>query len=115
MNEANLNQTDSITRIGLCKNSRMPFTFKFARSTFQQPMDLILATVKLQQALVYIDNIVVLSNTLEEHLRHLSYVRQVLEDTGLILKLKKCFFVVDINDYLRHDIATRKLMVKQKL
>ncbi len=41
---------------------------------------------------VYLDNIVVYSNTLEEHIEHLPTVFQVLRENQLYVKKEKCIF-----------------------
>ena len=43
-------------------------------------------------ALVYIDDIVIFSLTLEEHISHLDQVFKAIEDSGVTLSITKCHF-----------------------
>ena len=52
----------------LFKYTRMPFGLNNAPATFQRTIDIVLATVKLQYAIVYLDDIIVLSKDAEEHI-----------------------------------------------
>ena len=64
--------------------------------------------------LVYIDDVIIFSNSVEEHLKHVDEVLSVLRTDGMTLKLKKCFFFVDSVDYLGHVIRPGLLQVAEK-
>jgi len=53
---------------------------------------------------VYIDDILVTSTTLKEHLRNLEAVLKRLEEAGLRLNRDKCFFLHPSIEYLAHLI-----------
>ena len=54
--------------------------------------------VLYESVLVYLDDIIVFSKTLEDHVKHLETVFKILAEAGLKLKLKKCdFFKTEIN------------------
>ena len=57
----------------------------------------------------YIDDIVVWSNTLEEHLQHLKQIFRRLREAGLKVHLGKCVFTADSIDFLGHRISAKKL------
>ena len=57
----------------------------------------------------YIDDIVVWSNTLEEHLQHLEQIFQRLREAGLKVHPGKCVFAADYIDFLGHRISAGKL------
>ena len=63
----------------------MPFGLKNSPATFQRATDIILAQVKWQYALVYLDDVIVYSKTVEEHFAHLKYVLTLIKETGIIL------------------------------
>ena len=80
--------TTFVCRYGTYKFEVMPFGLMNAPSTFQRMMDTIFCGVPFVR--VYLDDVVVFSKTLEEHLLHLQQVFDVIDDVGLKLKLSKC-------------------------
>nr|GEX36735.1 uncharacterized mitochondrial protein AtMg00860-like [Tanacetum cinerariifolium] len=60
---------------------------------------------------VYLDDIVVYSHTLEEHVLHLKQVFHVLQDNELYVKLEKCTFAQDEVEFLGHKIKYGGLMM----
>ena len=69
----------------------MPFGLKNARQSFQCFMDEVLEG--LDCIFVYLDNILVASNTVEEHHIHLEEVFKWLQQHGLLCHLEKCIFL----------------------
>lgn len=55
-------------------------------------MDVILAGVKWQHALVYLDGILVFSKTPGTHIKHVHQVRTLLQRAGVTMKVKMCIF-----------------------
>lgn len=70
----------------------MPFGLCNAPSTFQRLMQQIFGDQQCQSLLLYLDNIVVFSSTIEQHLERLSVVLGRLQREGLKVKLSKCAF-----------------------
>ena len=93
------------TPIGQYQWLRMPFGLKNAPGIFQRFMDLVLAGIKWQYALVFIDDILVFSKTWEDHLAHLRVVLQRVIDFGLRLKGKKCLLCRNEVLYLGHVVS----------
>jgi hypothetical protein len=60
--------------------------------TFQKMMNSVLADCLDRFALVYLDDILIWSNSLEEHKRHVEHVLTLLRKEKLIANLKKCNF-----------------------
>ncbi|CAF4061878.1 unnamed protein product, partial [Rotaria sp. Silwood1] len=100
-----LREAAFITHRGLYEFLVMPFGLSNAPATFQRLMDLILAGIKWQSCLVYIDDIVVFSSTFEQHLKDLSSVFDRLKTAGLTLKASKCNFCRKELKYLGHIIT----------
>lgn len=92
----------------------MPFGLKNAPSTFQRSIDIILASVKWQYAIEYLDDIIVFSSTVEEHKWHLRSVLGMLRNAGMSLKLHKCFFLQKRVEYLGHIVSPGQLAVQSK-
>ncbi|KAL9259868.1 Transposon Ty3-I Gag-Pol polyprotein-like protein [Drosera capensis] len=61
---------------------------------------------------VYLDDIVVYSATLEEHARHLRMVFEVLASNQLYVKKEKCSFARQEVDFLGHRIKDGKLLME---
>src|SRR6266540_1797643 len=55
--------------------------------------------------LVYLDNIIIYSNTWKGHLNHLRLVFEALRETGLMIKIKKCEFAKKEFKFLGHIIS----------
>ena len=67
----------------------MPFGLCNAPATFQRLMNTILAG-QWESCLVYLDDIIIVGRTFEEHLLNLERVLQCLKLAGLKLQPKKC-------------------------
>ena len=78
---------------GLFQFTVMPFGLTNAPATFQGLMERVLAGMQWQTCLVYIDDIVLFSATIDDHLVQLQRVFDCLKDTGLKLKPKKMLFI----------------------
>ena len=79
------------TKFGSYQFRVMPFGLCNAPSTFQRTMNNVLTECR-QFADVYIDDIVIHSHTLTEHLTHLRQVLDILRREKLYAKMKKCSF-----------------------
>ncbi|GBG92391.1 hypothetical protein CBR_g55298 [Chara braunii] len=87
----------------------MPFGLANAPATFQRAMSDIFRDILEQYVLVYLDNILVYSRTLEEHLRHLRDVLDRLRRHGFYAKLSKCRFAQHKVDFLGHCMSDQGL------
>jgi Reverse transcriptase (RNA-dependent DNA polymerase) len=63
-----------VTHKGLHRFTRMPFGLSNAPATFQRALDMILAGVKWQYVLVYLDAVIVYSKSITEYMEHLDYI-----------------------------------------
>ena len=86
---------------------RMPFGLYNAPATFQRAMQTVLAGLERRDCFVYIDDhdILVVSCTFEEHLRHLEQIFDRLRNANLRLKPKKCSFLCNKVTYLGNVIS----------
>lgn len=74
-------------------------------------MNIILCPVKRQLALVYLDDIVIFSQTLRQDINHNRHVLSHVKEAVVTLKLKKCAsFTIKIG-YLGHIICSVRLEV----
>ena len=70
----------------------MPFRYKNGPSILQRIMQNVLAPFLWIFALVYINDVVIFSLTLEDHISHLDQVFKAIEDSGVTLSVTKCHF-----------------------
>ena len=105
MQEADRPKTAFGTTEGLFQFRIMPFGLSKAPATFQRLMDLVLAGLQWSECLVYLDDVIVLGRSFEEHLKNLQSVLQRLRQAGLRLKLSKCSFFQHQVKYLGHIIS----------
>lgn len=100
--EEDIAKTAIITPFGLWEFLRLPFGLKNAAQAFQRFMDTVLRD--LEFVYVYLDDIMVASNSKKEHLEHLRLLFQRLNDNGLTINLAKCEFGKAEIDFLGHHV-----------
>ena len=79
-------KTAFCTPFGLFQFKVMPFGLTNAPSTFQSLMELVLRGLHWSTCLVYLDDIIVYSSTIEEHFTRLREVFERLRMAGLKIK-----------------------------
>jgi len=82
-------KTTFICPRGMYKYRAMPFGLCNAGSTFQRLMDVVMSGLHLDVCLVYLDDIILFSKTVDEHLERLVRVLDRLRTAGLKLKPEK--------------------------
>lgn len=93
------------TPMGLYEYNRMPFGLCNAPGTFQRLKQMIFHEELLQILLVYLDNIVVYSDTIADHLKQLERVFQKLREHGLTIEAEKSQFFQSHVKYLGHVVS----------
>jgi hypothetical protein len=71
----------------------MPFFLKNTPSTFMRLMNEVSKDLIGNFLIVYMDDILVLSKTEEEHLRYLELVMRILQQENLLINMKKSSFM----------------------
>ncbi|KAI9999614.1 hypothetical protein NQD34_018344 [Periophthalmus magnuspinnatus] len=89
---------------GLFRFRMMPFGLHGAPATFQRLVDEVLRGAE-DYAAAYIDDIVIFSQSWEEHLRHLSDVFRRIQEAGLVINAQKCHIAKPEVQYLGYVIG----------
>lgn len=90
MEDDSREKTAFTTQEGLFEFTVMPFGLCNAPATFQRLMENVLAGLARDKCIVYLDDILVMGRTFEEHLGNLREVFSHLSRAGLKLKPSKC-------------------------
>ena len=83
----------------------MPFGLCNAPSSFQATMNYIFRPYLRRFIIVFFDDILVYSHSMDDHLHHLELTFQVLLANHFVLKLSKCFFAQLQVEYLGHLVS----------
>ncbi len=107
--EEDVPKTAFVTFEGMYKFLRVPFGLSTAPATFQRAMQHALSGLTPHLALVYLDDVLVFSDTFEQHLKDLQAVLERFRKYNLRLKAKKCSFCSSELEYLGHIITPKGL------
>ena len=105
MDPEDIEKTAFSTEQGHFEFKRMPFGLKNAPATFQRLMDNILRGLQEDTCMTYLDDIIVYSVSLKEHLQKLKKVFDRLAQANFKIKLEKCDFLKKELKYLGHVIS----------
>ncbi len=112
-------KTAFVTPQGLYEFRVMPFGLTNAPSVFQRLMQVVLMGLNPDSGpdfvSVYIDDVLVFSRSLKEHIDHLCLVIQQIQEAGLKLKPSKCSFVREEVGYLGHILTPDDAKTNPKL
>ena len=107
-------RTAFTTFAGLYEFKKMPFGLANAPATFQRLMEVVLSGLARDACLVYLDDIIVIGKTLEQHNAHLEQVLTRIREAGLRLKLKKCKVAQQKVEYLGHVVSAEGVRTDPK-
>ncbi|KAL2943047.1 Transposon Tf2-9 polyprotein [Bienertia sinuspersici] len=105
-------KTACVTRYGSYEFLVMPFGLTNAPATFCTLMNKIFRPFLDDFVVVYLDDIVVYSNNLQDHKEHLRKVFQALRENELYVKKEKCSFGQEEVSFLGHRIRAGKIMME---
>ena len=83
-------KTAFVSHHGSYEFTRMPFGLCNAPATFQRTTDVLLSKFKWKNCLVYLDDVIIYSTTLDKHINDVGEILAKLKSSGLSLTLKKC-------------------------
>lgn len=89
----------------------MPFGLIGAPATFQDFMNQIMSPLLRKCVVVFIDDVLVYSQTMDEHVKHLEQVFQILSNHQLHLKMTKCLFAQSQLEFLGHVVSAAGISI----
>ena len=102
------------TRYGHYEFLVLPFGLTNAPAVFMDLMNRVFRPYLDQFVVVFIDDILIYSKSLQAHEEHLKIVLQILKEKKLFAKLKKCDFWLDRISFLGHVISKDGISVDPK-
>ena len=92
----------------------MPFGLTNVPSTFMWLMNEVLKKFLGKFVIIYLDDMLIFSKTLEEHLIHIHKVFDKLREEKLLINLKKCSFLKKESMYLGFAVLAEGLKMDPK-
>ena len=102
------------TRYGHFEYLVMPFGLTNAPATFQSYINEVLRTYLDEFCVAYIDDILIYSRTLEEHIEHVRKILKKLLEHGLYVKLEKCQFHVQEIEFLGYILSPEGVSISKE-
>src|SRR6266516_3741743 len=109
MDEEDKDKTTFLTRRGTFRFLSMPFGLCNAPATFQRLMDEVLLGLNHQVCLVYLDDIILFSHSIEQHLERFKLLLDRLRKANLKLKPSKCHLFQKTVNFLGHVISAGQI------
>lgn len=95
------------TSLGHYEFIRMPFGLKNAPSTFQRLMNSVFREQINKTCVIYMDDILVFSTSLEEHINSLRSIFNTLRKAKLKIQIDKCNFLKKETQFLGHVLTNK--------
>ena len=107
MDDSSIYRTAFTTSLGQWEFLVMPFGLCNAPATFQRLMNQVFATEINQFILVYLDDILIFSESVEEHWEHLRMALGRLREARLYGRVHKCEFLKSRVEYLGYEVSEK--------
>jgi len=114
LSPADRQKTAFTTHAGIYHWLSIPFGLTNALATFQRALDIILSGLKWQLCLVYLDDVIIFSESAEQHVKDVDVVLTRLREAGVTLNLEKCTWFSDEVEYLGQIVRPGQLHVLHK-
>lgn len=99
-----IHKTAITTPFGLYEFPRMIFGLRNAAQTFQRFIHMVLKGLDFCYA--YIDDLLIASDNIDQHLSHVRKVFERLEKFGIIININKCVFAKETISFLGHTVSS---------
>lgn len=106
LKEEDRKKTAFSTPFGHYEFVRMPFGLKNAPSTFQRLMNSLLRNFINRTCVVYMDDILIFSTSLTEHINSIRDIFRTLKNARLKIQVSKCDFLRRETQFLGHVLTT---------
>eukprot|EP01129_Flabellula_baltica_P006938 TRINITY_DN2653_c0_g1_i5.p1 TRINITY_DN2653_c0_g1~~TRINITY_DN2653_c0_g1_i5.p1 ORF type:complete len:1752 (+),score=245.22 TRINITY_DN2653_c0_g1_i5:186-5441(+) len=100
--------------MGLFEWNVLPFGINNAPVVFQRCMEAIFSAYLYQFVLIYIDDIIIYSNSFDDHLSHIEKVLDICIERNIIINMAKSTFAVSSIDYLGYTISEGHLHMNEE-
>ena len=109
MDQKDIDKTCFTTMYGNFNFVVMPFGLTNAPATFQREMNRIFFPLIGKCMFVYLDDLVIFSPSMEQHLIDLREVFEIIRSNGLKINIEKCHFLMKEVEVLGHMLTTNGL------
>jgi hypothetical protein len=109
IHESDIPKTAIVSQDGLYEFTVLAQGLVNTLPTFQRVMNEILANGRWDYVVVYLDDIVVLSKTIEEHKQHVADVLSTLHRVNFQVSPPKCSIAVETIEFLGHIVTYDKI------
>ena len=103
--EEDIPKTAVVTKHGLFEFETMPFGLCNAPATFQRMMEIALSGLQWSTCLIYLDDVLIFSDTLQQHIQRLEEVLSRIRGACLKLKPAKCHLFKSEVAFLGHILS----------
>ncbi|GJP42002.1 hypothetical protein CLOM_g1600 [Closterium sp. NIES-68] len=114
MADNSIHKTAFRTRYGSYEYLVMPFGLTNAPATFQAEMNHILRPLLDECVVVYLDDILIYSRDMKQHVEHLRRVFEILRREGFYVKLSKSKFALEKVQFPGHMVSAQGVHVDPK-
>ena len=107
MKEEDIQKTAFSTRRDHWEFVRMPMGLSTAPGTFQKLMHMVFHKENWKQCLIYLDDVLLFSDSIHEHMIRMRIIFERIREAGLKLSPEKCIFLQRKVRYLGYEISEK--------
>ncbi len=111
--EADKNKTAFITHEGLYEFNVLPFGLMNAPATFQRIMNQLIYGNGWKFSCVYLDDIIIFSESLDEHVKNVVQIVYKISKYGLRINIKKSELFCQKIEYLGYEITYQGIKITE--
>ncbi|KAG0442587.1 Transposon Tf2-9 polyprotein [Dictyocoela muelleri] len=102
------------TKSGVYQWKRMPFELINAPFTFQRVMNKMCGSMLYSCVFVYLDDVIIFSKNLNEHLDHIKMIFEKIRKFGFRLNIEKCKFLKSKVSFLGFDVENNQISIPEE-